>query len=398
MKIVYAHEPFPTTGEASIFLAGPTPRQADVASWRPEALRLLEKAGFKGHVFVPEGRDGVFRHGYESQVQWEEKGLHRADVILFWIPRTLDTMLGLTTNDEWGTWKASGKVVLGTPFSCTTPRVRYQRYYAEQLGAPLASSLEDTVIAALEQLERDGGSAPRHHGELAVPLFVWKSESFRAWYEDLQNAGQTLLEARVLWTRWENAGRRLFGYVLWARVYVPEEDRTLEREFFFARPDRAATVLHGPLPKNPHFLGNVEVVLVQEARVATHTTLGVVGWNLASGSAPSFEMGDSKRVALEEVHEETGVKFSRMRLEDEGIRQMDATLCVHRTHLYSIELTAAELDHFRQLDTPQGDVAADERTYVEVVTVKTLLGRDTADWSTVGMVLSVLTNKLGVIQ
>ena len=41
-------------GEKSIFLAGPTPREKDIISWRNEAIKILENLGFDGIVYVPE--------------------------------------------------------------------------------------------------------------------------------------------------------------------------------------------------------------------------------------------------------------------------------------------------------------------------------------------------------
>ena len=129
MHVVYAHEPAPATLAASIFLAGPTPRDEGTPSWRPDALRLLAARGFSGVVFVPEPRDGAWARDYEGQVLWEEEHLHMADVVLFWLPRALPRMPGLTTNDEWGTFKHSGKVVFAAPPDAE--KVRYQQHDAD---------------------------------------------------------------------------------------------------------------------------------------------------------------------------------------------------------------------------------------------------------------------------
>lgn len=145
MHVIYAHQPF-STG-TSIFLAGPTPRSIWVESWRPDAIALLEARGFDGAILSPEPADGVWAGDYDGQIDWETEGLNRATCILFWIPRNLATMPAFTTNDEWGYWKASGKVVLGTPPEAE--KVRYQRRYAEKNGIPCLSTLVDTVDAAL---------------------------------------------------------------------------------------------------------------------------------------------------------------------------------------------------------------------------------------------------------
>jgi hypothetical protein len=148
MNLVYAPEPLPSSGGApSIFLAGPTPRSQDVRSWRPEAVRLFEQAGFMGTLLLPEDRGGVFHGDYDTQVEWETEALQAATVIMFWIPRKLDTMPAFTTNDEWGYWKSSGKCVFGAP--PWAAKVSYQRWWAARLGIPLFDNLEDTVYGAL---------------------------------------------------------------------------------------------------------------------------------------------------------------------------------------------------------------------------------------------------------
>lgn len=98
MQIVYACEEFPTSVTKTVFLAGPTNTEK---SWRENALKELQRQGYDGTIFVPEPRNGKWRSDYDEQVIWEDKALNRSDAILFWIPRDLKDMPGLTTNDEW---------------------------------------------------------------------------------------------------------------------------------------------------------------------------------------------------------------------------------------------------------------------------------------------------------
>ena len=131
-----------------MFLAGPTPRSSEVKSWRPKALSLLEDLGFEGAVLVPENSESSPQFDYMNQIEWEEEGLTRADVIVFWVPRELKTMPGFTTNIEWGKWHDSGKVVLGAPSKA--PKLAYMRYYADKYNVPQATTLRGTLQAALE--------------------------------------------------------------------------------------------------------------------------------------------------------------------------------------------------------------------------------------------------------
>lgn len=102
-------------GEKSIFLAGPTPRDKDTISWRVDAVKILEKLGFDGIVYVPEYSTWKPKTDYVDQAMWERKGLSNATIIAFWIPRHLPDMPAFTTNVEFGYWLHSGKVVYGRP-------------------------------------------------------------------------------------------------------------------------------------------------------------------------------------------------------------------------------------------------------------------------------------------
>jgi hypothetical protein len=117
MNQIYAPEKIEFIGK-SLFLAGPTPRSADVQSWRPEALDLLGQLHFKGTVLIPERRDWTTKFEYNEQVEWEWQGLENCDAIVFWIPRNLKTgVFGLTTNIEFGMYVKSGKIRYGRPDS-----------------------------------------------------------------------------------------------------------------------------------------------------------------------------------------------------------------------------------------------------------------------------------------
>lgn len=156
--IVYAGDPLPE-GAPSIFLAGPTPRSPEVPSWRPEAVNCLWFYGFLGRMLVPEPRGGdwtsVDKH---EQWDWEARALEAATVILFWVPREMKTMPGLSTNDEWGAWKTSGKCVFGAPRSAVA--VAYQHWWCERLGVPFAETIEELAILAVDLCSRRvrGGS------------------------------------------------------------------------------------------------------------------------------------------------------------------------------------------------------------------------------------------------
>lgn len=151
MNIIYSRQNIPENIGKSIFLAGPTPRDASVQSWRPEAIRILNEMGFDGTILSPEDSDGSRKFEYDDQIEWEWEGLKKATCIGFWVPRELQLMPAFTTNIEWGKWYESGKVVLGYPEN--TPKMSYFKYCAEKNDIPLSHNLSDTLKSAVEKLK-----------------------------------------------------------------------------------------------------------------------------------------------------------------------------------------------------------------------------------------------------
>ncbi|MDM4723280.1 hypothetical protein QTQ03_28630 [Micromonospora sp. WMMA1363] len=192
--VVYAGEQPPGAWQASMFVAGPMPRDPDAPSWRPEALHLIVD-GWTGPgtlvVFVPEARD---RHrpqaGYISQ-DWEERWMAVADVIMFWVPRRMPDLPGLNTNIEYGRTETSGRVVLGLPPDAVS--VHYLRRGAEAHGVPVRDTLDATIGAVLAII---GDGAQRDGADRDVPLLIWRTDTFQAWR---RRKPAELTSARVLW-------------------------------------------------------------------------------------------------------------------------------------------------------------------------------------------------------
>lgn len=151
INLVMAREDIPPG--PSVFLAGPT--HADPAqSWRPAAIEALD-AAWAGeqtlNVLSPESRGGVRAETYEDQVDWESWARMGAGAIMFWIPRDMTSLPGMTTNVEFGMDVSSGRAVLGCPPGCPNPeRNRYLIYVARRHGVPVCESLSDTARAAVE--------------------------------------------------------------------------------------------------------------------------------------------------------------------------------------------------------------------------------------------------------
>lgn len=378
LEVVHAREPLPTRVVRSLFLAGPTPRDPAVASWRPEALRLLEERGWAGTVFVPEARSGDVLREYDEQVEWELAALGRADAVVFWVPRDLATLPAFTTNVEFGLFAGSGRAVLGAPPGA--PRMSYLRALAARRGVPVFDTLAATLEAASERV---GAGAPREGGACQVPLCVFETLTFRSWYEAQRAAGNRLEGARVEWVFRGQAGRPVFCWALHVDVFVAAEGRRKTNEVVLGRPDTAAVVLYhrddDPL--------RTEVAIVREFRSAGATADGFVR-EVPAGSSWDAALSPPE-VAVAEVREEAGLSLAPARLRPIGARQVMATLSAHRAHAWAVELTREELDRLRQDRRTHG--ADDcERTTVEVWTVADLLHRPAVDWATLGMVLAAL--------
>ena len=140
-------------GKKSIFLAGPTPRGKEVASWRIEAVKKLEVLGFDGVVFVPEYSTWIPKENYEDQANWEREALTEATVILFWIPRSLPDMPGFSTNVEFGYWMHSKKVIYGRPDGA--PKTRYLDWlYRTDYNEEPFNNLDKLLEYAMEIINR----------------------------------------------------------------------------------------------------------------------------------------------------------------------------------------------------------------------------------------------------
>jgi hypothetical protein len=147
MTVVYTHEEI-RQGHPTIFLAGPSPRGRRELAWRPDALALLEKSGFTGTVYNPESRD-EYQGGTAYSADWEDDAIAASDVILFWVPRNMRNLIGLTTNVEFGLYARDPRSVYGRPDGAD--HIAYlDHVWAKKTGkgAP-CRTLEETLATAL---------------------------------------------------------------------------------------------------------------------------------------------------------------------------------------------------------------------------------------------------------
>ena len=135
MKIKYYGDKIEKSTRA-ISLCGPTPRNNKVTSWRKEALNILQNINYDGIVYVPELKDEtpVFKTK-DEQVSWE--------------PRKFPSMLGLTTNVEFGYWLKSKKCIYGRPDGAYRTHYLDWLYNLEYNKNPI-NSLEELLKQAVK--------------------------------------------------------------------------------------------------------------------------------------------------------------------------------------------------------------------------------------------------------
>lgn len=150
-KTFYSNQGFSEfdSGTHSIFLAGPTPRSLKDPSWRPDALKILERLDYKGQVFIPEWTVKEEHINYDNQVEWEYFGLENCTKVVVWVPRDLVTMPAFTTNVEFGLYVKSGKMVYGRPDKA--PKNRYLDWcYKKHNQLPVYNNLENLLKKAIQ--------------------------------------------------------------------------------------------------------------------------------------------------------------------------------------------------------------------------------------------------------
>lgn len=375
MQVVTPKDKTPEKYSKAIFLAGPTPRESSVKSWRPDALEELRKQGYDGVVFVPE--TDFTKQDYTDQVEWEKEALDMSDCILFWVPRS-EKMPAFTTNVEYGEWMKSGKVVLGYPEDAE--RMRYLETKAADYFVPVKKSLEEVVKAALGKV---GKGSERSGGERYIPLMIWDTPSFKSWYDAVKKAGNKLERAEVLWSfRCGKKKEFVFCWVVHAHIYITKEKRSKVNEFVFSRTDVTSVVAYrkaGNLPES-------EVLIVKEFRTPCSNDTGYV-YELPGGSSQDLTESATEVIA-KELEEETGLKIKKDRFEYVQSRQMYATLSAHKAHIFRVELTSEEMERVeRDAGNVHGVEEDSERTYVEVHKLRDILEKDIIDWSNLGILI-----------
>jgi 8-oxo-dGTP pyrophosphatase MutT (NUDIX family) len=350
---VYAGERAPESWDAAVILAGNgTGRQAGgPAPWRPAAVAAL--AGrWEGDgrlvVFVPEGRDGGRADG-AAEASWAETAHGLADAVLSWQPGGPD----------------GGSYLAGPPGS-----------------NDLAEGSLDAAVRAV--LAGIGEGAHRSGSERAVPLLVWRTDSFQRWFAAQRAAGNTMLGARPVWTFSPGpASSPPFYWALHVRMHVLAENRVKSNEVVISRPDISAMVLY----RRADTLDEATVVLVREFRSPARTPDGFVHeLPSGSGAGPASALGQ----AVDEVREETGLTVDAARVRALGSRQLSGTMSAHHAHLFAAEITGGELAGLRAAQSRPHGADSNELTWIQIATFGEIRRAREVDWATLGMIAEAL--------
>ncbi|MDJ0701854.1 MAG: nucleoside 2-deoxyribosyltransferase domain-containing protein [Leptolyngbyaceae cyanobacterium MO_188.B28] len=378
MELVYACQPFPQTFCKSLFLAGPTPRDAHVPSWRPQALALLESFGYDGVVFIPEAQDGQRSSDYDEQITWELDAMRRSDFILFWAPAERDTMPANTTRVEFGLQIHSGKVILGIPQGAY--KTRYMENLAERHHIALHRTLEETVKTACNKL---GPGARRSGAECLIPLEIWRTRHFQEWYASQTKAGHILEDAPNIEWILRVGPHKAFPllFVIHVAIKVNGENRVKSNEVVIIRPSIVTVGAYCPGETR----NQDRFILVKEYRTAVMNQPGFV-FELPGGSSFKPDI-DHLSLAMEELAKETGIRLPRERFQLIGKRQLAATLVANQSLLLAVALAPSEMDEIAANEGKMyGNRSETEQTYLHVMTRQQIIEGNLVDYVTLGQI------------
>lgn len=386
LQLVRASEPTPSVLMKSVFLTGVSPRADEDADWLLSAVEAFRAAGFDGTLFLPTWLDETSPEADVAQWEWNQKHQALADVIAFWCDPNQERSPGDAASIEFGEWFDSGKLVYGRR-EASPGTGAFDLHYGSRWSSPMG--IQSLPCSTLDELawqcvERLGEGAERCGGERAVPLSVWRSPQFQAWYRDVVAAGNQLDDAKVLWSYQSPQSTVVFCFSLWVKVWVAGEERHKENEFIVSRPDVSSVCAYSPRAGcNPL---ETKVVLIREFRSSARSADGFLH-DLPGGSS-IHEDEDPIAAAVREFEEETGVQIAAARIRTISSRQVTGSFATHRAHLFSLELTSDELEKFETLERSGAalGVASDsEKTRVAVRTIRQILDAELVDHATIGM-------------
>ena len=286
---------------------------------------------------------------------------------------------------ELGWLMESGRIVLGIPSE--TEEVRDLHIYAQVSHIPYYTTLFETLLEATNMID---AGAKRQNVEAAIPLTVWRTESFQEWLTSQKKAGNRLDDAHIEWLgRVGPSESIVFFWIMYVKVWIQDEGRYKENEWIIGRPNISSILLYMPHPTDPM---ETKIVLVREYRSPVSNSQAKI-YELPGGS--TFKSGvNPYTLAIEELQEETSFTLNEdHKLRSHVPRQLNGTLSTHKCHLFSLELTPKEMsDIEKAVGKTFGNREDTERTTLAVMSLGELLRVDYADYATVGMIMQALAD------
>jgi len=386
MQVVYAQDKQPDQFSKSIFLAGPTPRSPNVQSWRPEALEILKSLNYDGVVFTPEFKEKRPSE-YINQIDWEQKCRNMSDIVVFWIPRNLETLPAFTTNVEFGEDYKSGKIIYGRPNDA--PNCRYlDTLYNQQYYTKPENTLYDTLVKAIGNLNN---GQVRSVGERCIPLNIWNTPQFQSWITSHKKVGNVLHDAKVLNTTYVVKGKYLFYFQILVNIWIESEKRYKKNEFFVSRTD-ISTIVGYYKPKDMKSINETKILLIKEFRSPVRNEHGFV-FECPGGSTFKNNQ-DILQVASDELFEETGLKVPKDRFQYKTSKQICATVSSHYCHCFSVELNDDEWNYVEENAKSNKVFGADdnEKTYLVASSLQEIRENKnvSVDWSMTGIIYDAI--------
>lgn len=394
MQLVFVGEPYPQNVGKMLFLADSTLHQGKLSnSWHIDAIQLLEQLGYDGIVYISKDREGCLNTESlddEARIRWTSGALMRSDVIVFWLLEDLKRMPNIVMGVELGWLMGSGRIVLGIPSE--TEEVRDLHIKAQVSHIPCYTTLFETLFEAINMI---GTGAKRQNAEAAIPLTVWRTESFQEWLTSQKKAGNRLDDACVEWIgRVGPSGSIVFFWIMYVKVWIQDEGRYKENEWIIGRPNISSVLLYTPHPTNPL---ETKIVLVREYRSSVSNSQAKI-YELPGGSTSKSKV-NPYTLAVQELHEETGFTLNEARkLRSHVPRQLNGTVSTHKCHLFSLELIPMEMSKIEDaVGKTFGNSEDTEQTMLAVMSLRELLCVDYADYATLGMIMQALADN-GVFQ
>ncbi|CAM9505327.1 unnamed protein product, partial [Heterosigma akashiwo] len=386
-QIIRTLEPFPIKFASSVYLC-------TSPSARHEAEEVLTQV-LPDHtvLFIPKDISQFQEDvSIEAMLKWDKEAFALSDIILFWLPAPTYEEIGTFPHLHLGEWAKSGKVVFGMESSGDPSDNNLQLKLSQLQGILIENQLQGhpSLAAAASTVAQRVASATqfRYKGERKVPLHVWSTPAFKAWYRNVQKVGNRLDNASFEWCfRVGPGGVFILFWVLHVDIHVTKEGRNKSNEVVISRPDISVILAYQKAARHL----DTKVVLIKEFRSPARTKDGFVH-ELPGGSSFNPDK-DIFQTAQDELEQETGCRVGKERLRYHKSRQPGAAVTAHHAHLFSVELSAREMDVLQKAadeSRAMGNAAETEVTYVQVKTLEELCQSSLVDWTTLGMIYSVL--------